>query len=226
MTALIRPLAVLGMYSLLGVSLVAQAPQGGTNQPDVKAKPAEKPPVGAKTAEPTKATTDMPKPAPEIERLLQQLQGRWATEEKHEPSEMLPKGGTGTGHEAIRPGPGKMSVIAEYSSQGPMGEFAGIGLITWDPGARVYRIHWTDNTNPSVTVMTGKWEGKDLVFTGSDMMMGKKMFTRHAFTELTPNKFAYTIDMGPTFTQLKRAVTIQYSKVGMREIQNRMMRNQ
>ncbi len=221
MKVLIRLFMHILLVLALVVSMAAQAPQGGTGQPDAKAKPAEKPPVGTKTAEPTKAGPEMPKPAPEIERLLQQLQGRWTTDEKHEPSEMLPQGGTGKGQEAIRPGPGKMSIIAEYSSQGPMGEFAGIGLITWDPTAHVYRLHWTDNTGPGVTVTTGKWEGKDLVFNGTDTMMGKKLFSRHAFTELTPTAFTYTIDMGPTATQLKRAMTIKYTKVDMQEMRRR-----
>ncbi len=228
MKVLIRSLTPAFLALLLALSLAAQAPH---NQPDVKAKPAEKPPVGTKTAEPTKPSSTkpdsgMPKPAPEIERVLQQFQGRWTTEEKHEPSEMLPQGGTGKGQEAIRPGPGKMSLIGEYVSQGPMGEFAGIGLMTWDPTARVYHLHWTDNTNPVVSVSTGKWEGKDLVFTGTDTMMGKKVYARHAFTELTPTAFTYTLDMGPTATQFERAVTIKYTKANPSELPFRRMRPQ
>jgi len=210
---------------LLAISLSAQTPQTGAKQPDAKAKPAEKAPVGAKTAEPkaTAGAPEMPKPAPEMERLAM-LHGRWSVEEKHEPSEMLPQGGTGKGQESVRPGPGRLSLIAEYSSQGPMGEFSGIGLLTWDPAERVYRMHWTDNTGMGVSVMTGKWEGKDLVFTGSDMMAGKKVYSRHAFTELTPTAFTYTIDVGPAPNQLKRSMTIRYSKVDMNEMRNRHMR--
>lgn len=224
MSALMRSLITICLALLLGVSLTAQAPQGGTNQPDVKAKPAEKPPVGAKTAEPTKPDSGMPKPAPEIERLINQLQGRWTTEEKHEASEMLPQGGTGKGQEQIRPGPGRLSLIAEYSSQGPMGEFSGIGLITWDASARVYRLHWTDNTNPALTVMTGKGEGTDVVFTGSETMMGKKVYARHAITELTPNAFTYTIDTGTTAAQLKRAMTVKYTRLDVQEMRRRQFR--
>ncbi|MEO5937043.1 MAG: DUF1579 family protein [Terriglobales bacterium] len=219
-----RSLITTCLTLLLGVSLTAQAPQGATNQPDVKAKPAEKPPVGAKTAEPTKTGPDMPKPAPEMERLIKQLEGRWTTEEKHEPSEMLPQGGTGQGQEQIRPGPGRLSMIVEYSSQGPMGEFSGIGLITWGPAARVYRLYWTDNTNPALTMMTGRWEGKDIVFSGSETMMGKKVFTRHAITELTPNAFTYTIDTGQTAAQLKRAMTFKYTRLDVQEMRRRQFR--
>ncbi|MEO6120053.1 MAG: DUF1579 family protein [Terriglobales bacterium] len=156
-----------------------------------------------------------------MERLIKQLAGRWTTEEKHEPSEMMPQGGTGKGQEQIRPGPGKMSVIVEYSSQGPMGEFSGIGLILWDAAARVYRLHWTNNTNPALTVLTGKWEGNDVVFTGSEMMVGKKVVTRHAITELTPNAFTYTIDTGQAAAQLKRTMTVKYTRLDVQEMRRR-----
>jgi hypothetical protein len=166
----------------------------------------------------------MPKPAPEMERLSRMLQGRWSTEERHEPSEMMPQGGAGKGMEAIRPGPGKLTLIAEYASQTPMGEFSGIGIITWEAGERAYRIHWTDNTMNGMTTMTGRWQGEQLVFTGEEMLMGKKVFSRHAFTEIKPDTFTYTIDMGPAADQLKRAVTIKYTKVNMADVMNR--RNQ
>ncbi|HUS20044.1 MAG TPA: DUF1579 family protein [Terriglobales bacterium] len=227
--------ALLGLFLLVG--LAAQTSQTGAKQPDAKTKPAEKAPVGAKTGDPKAAESKtspanpaasapfaMPKPAPEIERITNMLQGRWETEEKHEPSEIVPQGGTGKGVEAIRPGPGGLSLISEYQSEGPGGIFAGFGLMTWDSAAKVYHIHWTDNTAPGVSVMTGKWEGKDLVFTGSETMMGKKLFSRHAFTELAPTTFIYTIDMGPALTQLKRAVTIKYSKVNMEEMRGRRPR--
>jgi hypothetical protein len=222
---------MLAIVSLLLVfSLAAQTPQTGATQPDAKTKPAEKPPAGAKTtdakAPAAGAAFEMPKPAPEITRFLQMFQGRWSTEEKHEPSEMMPQGGTGKGQESFRPGPGKMSVIAEYTSQGTMGEFSGIGIASWDPAAKAYHIHWIDNTGAGMTVMTGRWEGKDLVFTGSDMMMGKKMFTRHAYTDITPTAFTYTIDMGPTSNQLKRAMTVKYTKVNMDELRGRRLRGE
>jgi hypothetical protein len=160
-----------------------------------------------------------------MERLLKQLVGRWVTEEKHEPSAMLPNGGTGKGQEGIRPGPGKLSLIGEYTSQGPMGEFTGIGIIQWSPGERIYRLHWFDNTAPSTTVMTGKWQGDDLFFTGTDTMNGKTVHARHAFTELKPDSFTYTIDVGPAANQLKRAVTIKYTRVNMQQLmQERMER--
>jgi hypothetical protein len=208
---------------LLAASLaVAQSPQTGTKQPDAKTKPAEKPPAAAKTSEQTveakpvapraPAAGDMPRPTPEMERVTRMLRGLWQTDEKHEPSPMMPQGGTGKGQEYIRLGPGGLSLIAEYGSRSPMGEFSGIGLMTWNAATGVYNIHWTDNTSPTVTMMTGKWVGPDLVFTGSEMMMGKKILARHAFTQITDSGFTYTIDTGPAVNQLKRAVTISYTR--------------
>jgi len=170
------------------------------------AKPAAAPPA-AKPAE-----TGMPKPAPEIERLRTMLQGRWTTEEKHEPNAFVPQGGVGKGSESVRPGPGGLSIIAEYTSQGPTGQFAGIGIFTWNAAQKVYELHWTDNTNPAMTMMTGKWEGDNLVFTGVDTMMGKKLYSRHMFTDIKPTGFTYVIDMGPAANQLKRALTVSYTR--------------
>ena len=45
-----------------------------------------------------------PKPAPEMQKLLDTLAGSWVIAESYEPSEWAPKGGTGRGHEAISPG--------------------------------------------------------------------------------------------------------------------------
>lgn len=173
-----------------------------------KAQAAAPPSPAAKAA----AETGMPKPAPEIERLRTMLQGRWTTEEKHEPNEFVPQGGTGKGSESVRPGPGGLSIIAEYTSQGPTGQFAGIGIFTWNAAQKAYELHWTDNTNPAMTMMTGKWEGENLVFSGTDTFMGKKLHSRHMFTEIKPNAFTYTIDMGPAANQLKRALTVSYTR--------------
>lgn len=220
-----KSLTVVSFLVLAG-SLVAQTPQTGAQQSDAKTKPAEKISAAPETSQPKASLAgEMPKPAPEMERLTKMLQGRWTTEEKHEPSEMMPQGGSGKGQESVRPGPGKLSLISEYTSQGPMGEFSGIGIITWDPVERLYHIHWTDNTSSGVSIMNGKWVGQDLVFTGSDMMMGKKVYSRHAFSEMTSEAFTYTIDTGTTPNQLKRAVTIKYTKLDRQKVmQDRMRR--
>ena len=223
-----KSLSIVILSLLLVVTLAAQAPQTGAKQPDAKAKPAEKPPAAAKPAAPKPPAAggafEMPKAAPEIERLGSMLYGRWDTEEKLEPSEMLPQGGAGKGLETVRPGPGGLSVITEYKSEGPMGIFSGIGITTWNPAEKAYHVYWTDNSGPGVLVLTGKWEGKDLVFTGSDMMAGKKLLTRHAFTEITPTTYTYTIDTGSAPNQLKRSMTIKYTKINMEEMRNRMLR--
>jgi hypothetical protein len=228
---------------VFAVALAAQTP--GAQSPDAKSKPAEKAPAAPRTAEPQSkmaqpqakpadkappkpkqdAVAGLPKPAPEIERVLKMLQGRWQTEEKHEPSAMLPNGGVGKGQEGIRPGPGRLSLIGEYTSQGPMGEFSGIGIMLWDSSERAYHLHWTDNTSPAMTVTTGRWQGDDLIFTGSEMQGDKRVYTRHGFTELKPDSFTYTLDVGPSATQLKRSMTVKYTKVNMQQMmQDRLER--
>ncbi|HUR36698.1 MAG TPA: DUF1579 family protein [Terriglobales bacterium] len=227
-----KPFCAIGLVLILAGSLTAQSPQTGTSQPDVKSKPAEKAPAVAKTADPKApaktsppaASAEMPKPAPEMERLSAQLAGRWETEEKHEPSSMLPQGGTGKGIETIRPGPGGLSLLVEYKSESPMGIFSGFGIMTFDPGVRVFHLHWTDNTALGVSVSNGKWEGNNLVFTGSDTVAGKKVFSRHTISDLTPTTFTYAIEVGPAANQLKRAMTIKYAKVNIEDMRGRQIR--
>lgn len=221
-----KSLAAVFFSLLLVLSLGAQTSPSGARQPDAKAKPTEKPPAATKTAEAKSVPGALPQPAPEITRFLNMTQGRWETAEKYDVSEMTPQGGEGKGQESFRPGPGKMSAISEYNSIGPLGEFAGVGIITWNPAEKLYYIHWTDNTNPVMTMLTGRWQGDDLVFTGSDLMKGKKVYSRHTYSDITPTTFTYTIETGPAPNQLKRAMTIKYTKVNMEQMRNRLFRGQ
>ncbi len=61
----------------------------------------------------------MPKPSPEMQKLIKMFAGTWTKEGRIEPNEFLPKGGTGTGIETSKAGPGGNSLISDYRSKGP-----------------------------------------------------------------------------------------------------------
>ena len=93
-------------------------------------KPAAKKKPGASGM----AEMPMPKPAPEMKELTA-LVGTWTSDEKFEASSFGP-GGTGTGTNTVRLGPGGFSVIMEQRSKGSMGSFIGHGVFTWDPNEK------------------------------------------------------------------------------------------
>jgi hypothetical protein len=159
---------------------------------------------------------EMPKPSPELERLSKMMVGTWSTTEKFEPSpEMgMPNGGTGKGTEVIKAGPGGLSLIADYKSRGAMGSFAGHGVTYWDSKEQAYKSFWIDSMSDQAQTSTGKWEGNDLVFTGSGEMQGKKFTTVQKFTDITPNSYTFKMSNTPEGGESKDMLTISYKKVG------------
>src|SRR6476660_7176306 len=141
---------------------------------------AEKPAAKKKGAE-----MSMPKPAAEMKE-LRDLIGVWTSDEKFEPSPWMPSGGTGTGVNTVRLGPGGFSILMDQRSKSVMGSFTGHGVFTWDPNDRAYRFIWADSMMPGVTIETGNKEGDRLVLTGQVMMMGKKMGFKDVISDRTP----------------------------------------
>jgi len=152
-----------------------------------------------------------PKPAGEMEQLVKLLNGRWDMAVTYEPGEMAAQGFTGTGREVSRPGPGGFSVLVESTSSSPAGTFEGFGMIHWSAREQAYTLHWFTNAAPVPAMFTGKWKGADLVFVGTETMMGKELASRHSITNIRPGSFDYAIDMGPTAAALKRFITIHYT---------------
>src|SRR3954462_14621095 len=97
---------------------------------DVAAKKQDsaKPANQEKTAKPDAAddkkpdpNADRPKPSAEMKRLSRAIGGRWQVEEKYETTPFTPQGGEGKGTATIHRGPGGLSLITNYSSNGSMG---------------------------------------------------------------------------------------------------------
>lgn len=156
----------------------------------------------------------MPKPSPEMEKLAKMIVGTWATNEKFEVSDMMPKGGTGKGTAHIRKGPGGLSIVEDYRSRNAGGAFAGHGVFWWDDKAQGYKTVWCDNTTAGCQVSNGlgKWEGANLVFTDEQEMMGKKMAMKEVLAASGENSFSLTMDSGMDGAELKRFMTIKYTK--------------
>ena len=158
----------------------------------------------------------MPKPAPEMTKMIKMMAGSWTVTEKSDPNPMMPKGGTGKGTAVLTPGPGGMSLTEKYHSTGAMGSFNGSGTFWWNPKAQVYRGVWCDNMSPNGCDDSGssKWEGDKLVGTMQGEVNGQKMMTRFTYSDFKPNSFVMTMEMGPDAGKLQKAMTVTYTKAG------------
>ena len=156
------------------------------------------------------ASMQPPKPAPEMKE-LRDLIGTWSTDETFDPSPWMPSGGTATGTNTVRLGPGGFSVIMEQSSKSAMGAFRGHGVMTWDPNEKIYKFVWADSMTPGIVTETGRKEGDTFVWSGHAMMMGKKVSVKDVLTDRTPTSYTLTSYMNDGSGE-KKTMTIKLTK--------------
>ncbi len=174
-------------------------------------------PAKPKAAKPAAAAQQMPmpKPAPEMTKLAKALSGNWTIVEKHEANPMMPNGGVGKGTAKIWAGPGGLSLIENYQSSGAMGgAFKGMGTWWWDPKAQVYHGVWCDNMTPNGCDTSGstKWDGDNLVGTMQGDMGGQMMTMKFIYSDIKPDSFVMTMEMGPDASKMQKAKTVTYTK--------------
>lgn len=171
---------------------------------------------GKKAEEKTAQSWTPPSPSPEIKKLSQALSGYWSGAGTEEDSPFSPGGDSATGTNAIRPGPGGMSVIATLRLKfKKMGAFSGMAVLYWDAKDNAYKGTWCDSASPTcVPAGTGRWDGDKLVFDGEADMNGTKMKTRETYSDITRTGFTWTMDMAEPGGQLKRAMTFKYKRAG------------
>ena len=156
------------------------------------------------------AAMPMPTPAPEMKELRDMI-GVWTTDEKFEPSPMMPPGGTATGTNTARLGPGGFSVLIDQRSKSAMGPFVGHGVFTWDPNDKVYRFTWVDSMTPGVVIETGRKDGDRIVLTGEAAVMGKKVAIKDVIADRTPTSYTLTSFMNDGSGE-KKIMTIRFTK--------------
>jgi hypothetical protein len=118
-----------------------------------------------KTAEkPAAPAAQAAKPgAAEMERLKFYL-GEWDYTETYPKSAFSPNGGKNTGVYSSKLGPGGNSLINTFHSQGPVGEFEGLIVMTWDAREKTYKAYVFGNGIPGAVVETGQFEDGALVY--------------------------------------------------------------
>src|SRR6266851_1640155 len=114
----------------------------------------------------------------EMERLKFYL-GEWDYTETYPKSAFSPNGGKNTGVYTSKLGPGGMSLVNSFHSQGPFGDFEGLLVMTWDAREKAYKAYVFGNDFPGALVETGAFEGEALVFRSEFFMEGMTLKLRN-----------------------------------------------
>jgi hypothetical protein len=138
--------AAISLALLLSIPLWAEL-QGKTGE-----KPAAAPAAAA--AKPGVA---------EMERLKFYV-GEWDYTETYPKSAFVPNGGKNTGIYSSKLGPGGQSLVNSFHSQGPVGDFEGLLVMTWDAREKAYKAYVFGNGISGAIVETGQFEGDALVY--------------------------------------------------------------
>ena len=101
--------------------------------------------------------------AAEMERLKFYL-GEWDYTETYPKSGFSPNGGKNAGVYTSKLGPGGQSLVNSFHSQGPVGDFEGLIIMTWDAREKAYKAYVFGNGIPGAIVETGQFEGDALVY--------------------------------------------------------------
>jgi hypothetical protein len=125
-----------------------------------------------------------PKPAPEMEKLNFYL-GEWDYTEIYGKG---PNGPKNTGVYTSKLGPGGNSLINTFHSQGPVGNFEGLMIFTWDPREKAYKLYVFGNDLPGAMVSTGAFEGDTLVFRSELTAQGVTVKLRNTTRVTEPGK--------------------------------------
>ena len=127
--------------------------------------------------------------APEMERLKFYL-GTWDYTEGYEKSAFYPNGGKNTGVYTSKPGPGGNSLENTFHSQGPVGDFEGLLIMTWDAKEKSYKSYAFGSDFPGCLVQTGSFEGDALVYRGEFSMGDQHIALRNSTRFTPPNRIS------------------------------------
>ena len=127
-------------------------------------------------------------PMLEMQRLSKLYVGKWEYTETYPKSAFSPNGGVNTGVYTSELGPGGNSIINHFQSKGPVGEFEGVMVMTWDPKEKAYKAYVFGDSFPAAVVQTGQWEGDNLVYRSEFSAGGMKFVLRNSTKFLSDKK--------------------------------------
>ena len=156
--------------TLFGLTLIAAAAGGlGMVRQNSEPKPAQPPEAKAKPG------------GAEMKQLGFYI-GQWTYTETYPKS-----GAVNHGTYTSKLGPGGNSLLNTFHSQGPVGDFEGMLIFTWDLTEGKYKAYAFGDF-PGAIVETGEFEGEKLVFHGEFGAGGAKIQLRNVTWMASPGK--------------------------------------
>jgi hypothetical protein len=180
--------------TLLGVTFIAVMVSGlGVVRQTSETKSAAAP--GAK-----------PKPGADEMKRLGFYVGEWTY------TETYPNGAVNHGTYSSKLGPGGNSLLNTFHSQGPVGDFEGMLVYTWDLAEGKYKAYVFGGDFPGALVETGEFEGEKLVFHGELGAGGAKIQVRNVTWMASPGKLISEQYMSRAGAPEKLLVRVEASK--------------
>lgn len=127
-------------------------------------------------------------PTAEMQRLDAFYVGTWDYTENYPKSPRAPEGGQNTGVYTSELGPGGNSLINRFHSRGPVGDFEGLLVMTWDPREKVYKEYVFGSDHAGAFVETGQWEGDALVYRAEFPTSGVNLALRNVTKLVAPGQ--------------------------------------
>jgi ketosteroid isomerase-like protein len=158
-------------------------------------------------------------PTAEMLSLTNALKGNWSTTYEFAPGGPFPTGGTGTGEENWRTGPGGYVLMEEEHVRAPSQEMFLIALHWWDKTTNKLRGILCNNSGPAACDFNTysdsslNWDGKRLTINLEFPQDEKKMTWHEVWSGITADSFTQTGEMGEVGSPLKRALTIHGTKL-------------
>lgn len=127
--------------------------------------------------------------------------GEWEHTENYLKIATSPNDATNAGIYTSKLGPGGNSLVNTFHSQGPVGDFEGMLVLTWDLGEKAYKAYVFRNESLGAVVETGAFEGEALVyhteFTFGSKTLKSKNITRLLSAEKLESDIYVSTNDGP-----------------------------
>jgi len=127
-------------------------------------------------------------------------------------TETYPNGAVNHGVYTSKLGPGGNSLLNTFHSQGPVGDFEGMLIYTWDLAEGKYKAYVFGGDFPGALVETGEFEGEKLVFHGEIGAGAGKVQLRNVTWMASPGRLISEGYMSRAGAPEKLLVRVEASK--------------
>ena len=127
-------------------------------------------------------------------------------------TETYPNGAVNHGTYTSKLGPGGNSLLNTFHSQGPVGDFEGMLVYTWDLSEGKYKAYVFGNDFPGALIETGEFEGEKLVLHGELGGGAAKVQMRNVTWMASPGKLISETYMSRAGAPEKLLVRVEASR--------------